>query len=179
MKCSAPQALRADGQRRRDTCEPEHRNWPADIFKCRTLRLPDQEKAARPQTRRLSSVLYDWLCASLRLIKRSMLPCPLRLEGGMEGRLRVRAPRFSRKTQARASIGKPGRASSGDCGQMSRSTAETGEAARDEARRALPKGPFTAPKGRLPSRQRMLPLKSGRCDLRLLHQPGTLTQPYV
>ena len=174
MKCSAPQALRADGQRRRDTCEPEHRNWPADIFKCRTLRLPDQEKAARPQTRRLSRVLYDWLCASLRLIKRSMLPCPLRLEGGMEGRLRVRAPRFPRKTQARASIGKPGRASSGDCGQMSRSTAETGEAAR-----ALPKGPFTAPKGRLPSRQRMLPLKSGRCDLRLLHQPGTLTQPYV
>ena len=129
MKCSAPQALCADGQRRRDTCEPEHRNWPADIFKCRTLRLPDQEKAARPQTRRLGRVLYDWLCASLRLIKKSMLPCPLRLEGGMEGRLRVRAPRFPRKTQARASIGKPGRASSGDCGQMSRSTAETGEAA--------------------------------------------------
>ena len=99
MKCSAPQALCADGQRRRDTCEPEYRNWPADIFKCRTLRLPDQEKAARPQTRRLSRVLYDWLCASLRLIKRSMLPCPLRLEGGMEGRLRVRAPRFPRKTR--------------------------------------------------------------------------------
>ena len=35
-----PQALCADGQelrRRRETCEPEHRNLPADSFKCKTL----------------------------------------------------------------------------------------------------------------------------------------------
>ena len=76
MKFSAPQALCADGQRRRDTCEPEHRNWPADIFKCRTLRLPDQEKAARPQTRRLSRVLYDWLCASFTVDKEKYAPLP-------------------------------------------------------------------------------------------------------
>lgn len=41
--------------------------------------------------------------------------------------------------------------------------------------RPLPKGPFTAPEARLPSRQRMLPLKPGQMnDLRLLYQPETL-----
>ena len=41
--------------------------------------------------------------------------------------------------------------------------------------RPLPKGPFTAPEARLPSRQRMLPLKPGQVnDLRLLYQPGIL-----
>ncbi len=40
LRSPYPQALCADGQelrRRRETCEPEHRNLPADSFKCKTL----------------------------------------------------------------------------------------------------------------------------------------------
>ncbi|HIV64778.1 MAG TPA: hypothetical protein H9991_00820, partial [Candidatus Mailhella excrementigallinarum] len=57
--------------------------------------------------------------------------------------------------------------------------AKRGRERRSRARRSVisrcRRGPFTAPEARLPSRQRMLPLKPGQMnDLRLLYQPETL-----
>lgn len=87
----------------------------------------------------------------------------LHLEGGREGAFSTQNASKSAYRQGWSSLIR--RAQS----NVSRSAVESDEAARDEAQ-PLSKGPFTALKGRLPSRQRMLPLKPARYDLRLLYQ---------